>query len=259
MFFPRLRRQAKWMFVFLALVFGVGFVAFGVGSSLPGTGIVDFLGGGDGSGLTSAGDARKDIEENPKDAQAHLALSRALQRDGQLDEAIPPLVEYTKLRPNDTDKLQELASLYTSQASRARAEAQAAQSEAAAAAGIASFQDSQELAEIFGNGDFDRAVQDEASARIQTASTLSTTALTNATATYEKLVKLERSDPDLWFLLASSAEQIGKNDVAIRGYGEYLKLSPDAAETAYVKERIKSLKSAQATSVEPGGVTRITR
>ena len=35
MFFPRLRRQAKWMFVFLALVFGVGFVIFGVGSSLP--------------------------------------------------------------------------------------------------------------------------------------------------------------------------------------------------------------------------------
>ena len=33
MFFPRLRRQAKWMFVFLALVFGVGFVAFGVGGT----------------------------------------------------------------------------------------------------------------------------------------------------------------------------------------------------------------------------------
>ena len=33
MFFPRLRRHAKWMFVLLALVFGLGFVIFG-GQSL---------------------------------------------------------------------------------------------------------------------------------------------------------------------------------------------------------------------------------
>jgi len=32
MFFPRLRRQAKWVFVFLAAVFCLGFVFFGVGS-----------------------------------------------------------------------------------------------------------------------------------------------------------------------------------------------------------------------------------
>jgi hypothetical protein len=31
MFFPRLRRHAKWMFLFLALVFALGFVGFGVG------------------------------------------------------------------------------------------------------------------------------------------------------------------------------------------------------------------------------------
>ena len=31
MFFPRLRRQAKWVFLFLALVFALGFVGFGVG------------------------------------------------------------------------------------------------------------------------------------------------------------------------------------------------------------------------------------
>ena len=32
MFFPRLRRHAKWMFLFLALVFALGFVGFGVGA-----------------------------------------------------------------------------------------------------------------------------------------------------------------------------------------------------------------------------------
>ena len=31
MFFPKLRRKAKWVFLLLAIAFGLGFVAFGVG------------------------------------------------------------------------------------------------------------------------------------------------------------------------------------------------------------------------------------
>ncbi len=42
MFFPKLRRQAKWMFVFLALAFGIGFVAFGIGGT-GGSGISDLF------------------------------------------------------------------------------------------------------------------------------------------------------------------------------------------------------------------------
>ena len=42
MFFVRLRRHAKWMFVFLALVFGLGFVIFGIGSD-QGTGVGDLF------------------------------------------------------------------------------------------------------------------------------------------------------------------------------------------------------------------------
>ena len=43
MFFLRLRRQAKWMFVFLALVFGLGYVIFNVGGTIPGVGLGDVL------------------------------------------------------------------------------------------------------------------------------------------------------------------------------------------------------------------------
>src|SRR5215208_8243830 len=57
MFFPKLRRQAKWMFVFLALVFGLGFVLFGVGSGSGGLsdllqGNFDLLGSSDPSKRT---------------------------------------------------------------------------------------------------------------------------------------------------------------------------------------------------------------
>src|SRR5919198_5239030 len=107
MFFPRLRRQAKWMFVFLALVFGVGFVVFGVGSSLP-SGVADILGNKSSSGATSVDDALKAVQKNPKDAKAQFELSQAYQRDGKLDAAIPPLAKYVELKPKDTNGLSQL-------------------------------------------------------------------------------------------------------------------------------------------------------
>src|SRR5919201_1503388 len=77
MFFPRLRRQAKWVFVFLALVFGVGFVAFGVGSGSTGLGDIlngQFFGGGGSSTSSQIKDDQKKIERNPNDIDAQLAL-----------------------------------------------------------------------------------------------------------------------------------------------------------------------------------------
>src|SRR5919202_7069946 len=72
MFFPKLRRSAKWMFVFLALVFGLGFVFFGVGSGS--SGIEDLLQGnfnlfGGSSSNKQVDDARKKTEQHPTDAQ----------------------------------------------------------------------------------------------------------------------------------------------------------------------------------------------
>src|SRR6266542_4358659 len=67
LFFNRLRKQAKWVFVFLALVFGLGFVVFGVGSSGV-SGLSDIFSGvrGGGSG-TSIQKAEKKAAANPKD------------------------------------------------------------------------------------------------------------------------------------------------------------------------------------------------
>ena len=64
MFFPRLRRHAKWMFVFLAVALGGGFVLFGVGAG--GTGVGDILrGGGASSGVPSISSSEKKTEQDP--------------------------------------------------------------------------------------------------------------------------------------------------------------------------------------------------
>ena len=93
MFFPRLRRHAKWMFVFLAVALGGGFVIFGVGAG--GTGVGDiFRGNGGTSGVPSISKAREQTEKTPKNAEAWRDLSTALQTNGQTDEAIAALSQY---------------------------------------------------------------------------------------------------------------------------------------------------------------------
>src|SRR5829696_1426408 len=102
LFFQRLRTHAKWAFVFLAVVFTVGFVAFGVGSDVQG-GLADLLTGNSTTGGASVGDARERAKDSPKDPDAWRDLSTALQQDGQTQEAIAPLRKYTDLRPKDED------------------------------------------------------------------------------------------------------------------------------------------------------------
>src|SRR6478736_2474788 len=85
MFFPRLRKQAKWVFVFLAVIFMASFVFLGVGSGS--SGISDILNpsqwfsGGSG-GPSSSGLAKK-AREHPNDARAATDYAQALETDGK--------------------------------------------------------------------------------------------------------------------------------------------------------------------------------
>src|SRR5207248_11304394 len=93
MFFPRLRRQAKWVFVFLAFVFAAGFVFFGVGSGS--TGLGDLLRGnfnifGNNGGSTNSSAVKSALTKtnaHPKDPNAWNALATAYSSDGRLSDA----------------------------------------------------------------------------------------------------------------------------------------------------------------------------
>ena len=130
MFFPRLRRHAKWMFVFLAVALGGGFVIFGVGAG--GTGVGDiFRGGGARAGVPSISSAQKKTEENPKDVAGvarplHRPADRRADRQG---DRRPERV--VVLAPKDADALRELAGLYLAQATEKQRQAQILQLKAA--------------------------------------------------------------------------------------------------------------------------------
>ena len=74
MFFPKLRRKAKWVFLLLAIAFALGFVAFGVGTGVGGTSIGDvlrdiFSSSGGGQDLDSL---KQDAAKNPNDPNAQF-------------------------------------------------------------------------------------------------------------------------------------------------------------------------------------------
>ena len=187
MFFPRLRRHAKWMFVFLALVFAVGFVGFGVGAG--GTGVGDILrNNGGSSNLPSVSEARQRVEQRPKDAQAWRDLSTALQTDGKTEEAISALTTYTDLRPKDAEGLRELGGLYLALASAKANNVQAIQLDAAFSGASQSFPGS---FTVNGTPVVDNkigaAVNSKSSERVTAEIDATNQAATNAVATYQRL------------------------------------------------------------------------
>ena len=188
MFFPRLRRHTKWMFVFLALVFAVGFVVFGVGAG--GTGLGDLLrnNGGGGSGSPSVNDARERTEENPKDAQAYRDLATALQTDGDADASIEPLERYTQLEQEGHGRAARARRPLSPRANRLQQDAQIAQLDAAQHRG-ALFTQPLELGSgaSLGTDPVTQAVQDESNRVVTAAVTKATAATNRALATYRRL------------------------------------------------------------------------
>src|ERR671936_868446 len=86
MFFMRLRRSTKPVFIFLAFVFALSFVFLGVGSGSAGIG--DLLRGnfhlfGGSSSTSSVSKAQDRIKKNPKDARAYRDLARAYEAKNQ--------------------------------------------------------------------------------------------------------------------------------------------------------------------------------
>jgi tetratricopeptide (TPR) repeat protein len=249
MFFPRLRRHAKWMFVFLAVALGGGFVLFGVGAG--GTGVGDlFNGNGGTSGTPSISSAQKKTEQNPKDVEAWRELSTALQTDGQTDRAIDAQNQVVVLAPKDTDAIRELAGLYLSQSSEKQRQAQIVQIQAAYAGPGQNFPGA--LVSATGQSLVDdkisATINAQASTKIQALISEAQAASSTAVAAYKRIAALQPGDPNIQLELAQAAQQAGDTASAIAAYEAFLKLAPDDPSAAIVKQQLKQLKQSSAAA-----------
>jgi tetratricopeptide (TPR) repeat protein len=253
LFFNRIRKQAKWMFVFLAIVFAGGFVLFGVGSNLGG--LSDIFSGIGGSG-SSGPSVKKELErtqENPKNATAWHDLATAYDTKGELDAAIAAWTTYTTLRPKDVDGLTQLATDYEQKFSRQTEQARAAAYDAQTAQpstygppttsplGRALGSVSDPIAQAI-SGSANQRYNDALSTRQETAQKL--------VAAYQRIATLQPAEPSAQLQLAQAAQSAGDPTTAVAAYKKFLQLAPDDPNAVYAKQQIKALQAQLAPSAQ---------
>jgi tetratricopeptide (TPR) repeat protein len=244
MFFPKLRRRAKWVFLLLAIAFGIGFVAFGVGTGVSGTSLGDVLRDliGQQGATDSIDDARKDALAHPQDAEAQFAYANALQARGQTQEAIAALERYTTLKPSDTDALRQLANLWGSVAAKASQEESVARLEAAEASAAQTFaRPSGEFLQDVEQNKIAEALASQATTRANTAQARATSAASSQQKVYETLTRLIPDDPSLFLSLGIAAQEAGDAEAAIDAYQRFLVLAPNDPSAPQVKQQIALL------------------
>jgi tetratricopeptide (TPR) repeat protein len=250
MFFPKLRRRAKWVFLALAIAFAGGFVFFGVGAGGSGIGdyFSDLFNRQPTAGAPDVENAEERVAENPNDPAAHLELARAYQADGQVDAAIGAYERYTSQRPRDTDALRALAALYAQKTAEAQRRAQAASAEAQAASLQQEFAPTDPFAQALAENRINESLSTAAEQRAQAAQQEAQRLARLQTAVYEDLTLLDDDDPLLFLQFAQAAEVAQDYESAVAAYESFLDLAPNDQSAPQVRERIKLLESLTGTT-----------
>jgi len=246
MFFPRLRRQAKWVFVFLALVFAVGFVAFGVGSGSSGISDIlrgNFFGGGGTSTSSLVKQKQKAIAQNPNDISAYLDLAGLYQQDQDETKALATLSKAEQVAPKNFDVLNRIAGIYSGQAELERQAAQNAQ--------IVYFESTVSPPGLDPSSTLGQAISgdpysDVLKTRANEAYSKMVSAFTKAETAYKKLVTAAAGtsqEANAQLQLAGAAQISGDTTTAVNAYTRFLKIAPDSPNALAVRQTLEQLKA----------------
>ena len=253
MLFERIRRGQKPVFVFLAIMFGLGFVALGVGSGAGGINLGDLLNTSSG-GSGSISDLSAKTSEHPNDAPAWRELAAAYQADGQTDAAIGAYLRYIALRPKDQNGLSSGASLLELRAQRSQSQLTKAQALAAqyTTPSTASAAHSLKLAPALSHSVEDALAQPY-NAKVQSLQARISSDYLQATAVRQKLVDLDPQNAPYQFALAQDAAAGRQYTTAAKALKAYLDLSPslDSATRQQLEQTLKALQSFGTTPATP--------
>jgi tetratricopeptide (TPR) repeat protein len=234
----RLRRRQKWLFAFLALVFGVSFAFIGVGSGNSG-GLSQLYSGIFGGGGNSISKAQKEVKKDP--AKGYRELATAYETKSDTTNAVSALNSYLAIKKNDANAWSELGGLQLSQAQTYLTQYQAAQQASQVADPSAPFQPGGSLGTAIGtNAAYSGAAQ-QASTTTSTLYQQLTGALSGAVTSYQKVTKIHPHDSNAQEQLAQTAQNAGNAQVALGAWKAFLKLAPHSTDAAYARKQIKSL------------------
>jgi tetratricopeptide (TPR) repeat protein len=249
MFFPKLRSQAKWVFVFLALSFGIGFTVFGVGGG--GLGLGDILQGSSSVGGPSVKDAQKKIDKG--DLAAYKELADAYRNENKTDDAITAGEQYLKARPKDYEYTKTVAADYEGRAARQRDEATAVQDSVTASTGGATFTPVQtsKLGRALGTPRIDQELQTAANQQLTQLYSGMQSSYARATQLYKTVSAANPKDLLVLQLLANSAYQSRDNQTAMAAARRVVKLAPGTQDARQARQLIQFIKAQSAA--QPSG------
>jgi tetratricopeptide (TPR) repeat protein len=244
LFFSRLRRHAKVMYVLLAIVFAAGFVVLGVGSGS--TGIGDLLqgklfGGGGSSTSSQISGKQKAIRQHPKDVALYLDLAGFYQQDQKDSQALATLRKAETVAPNNTDVLNRIASIYSGRAERARTAAESAQvAFVSATTAPPGLDTNSQLGQAITSDPYSAALRTKASE----AYTKMVTAYSRAETTYKRVAAVSKGtsqEPNAQLQLAGAAQIAGDTSTAVKAYTRFLRIAPDNPNANAVRQTLAQL------------------
>jgi tetratricopeptide (TPR) repeat protein len=242
LFFNRLRRRAKWVYVLLAVLFAITFAALGVGSGQGGgldqlfQGLNIFNHGG-----TSVSKAQKYVAKHPNDPKGYRELATAYESKGDTGNAIDALQQYTNLRPKAAKVWSELAGLQATQAQTYLQQYQAAYQNRQLLAPSQSFLPTGKLGQALGQNKVEEVAAKQADAAVQDLQSRTQLALNNSFSSWQKVTAITPKDSNAWFQYAQAAQQSGNYTDAVKGYKRYLELNPDSTSKSQIEQLIKQL------------------
>jgi cytochrome c-type biogenesis protein CcmH/NrfG len=244
MLFERIRRTQKPVFIFLAFMFGLGFVALGIGQGANSINLGDLFNSGGSSGTSISG-LSSQVQKHPKDAGAWLQLARAYQADGQNSQAISAYTTYVGLRPTDQNALSATATLLEQRGQSDATKVQQAQAAAQAYTqiGTATAATSLKLAPALSHPLMNTLAQPATAI----ASTLESSALSDyaqALGYRQKLAKLAPSNASYQLLLARDAYATQDYGTVATALEQYMRLSPSLtkAQKKQLQQQITQFK-----------------
>lgn len=262
----RMRKNGKWVFLALAVVFGITFVFAGVGTSGPS--LVDLIGqNNDSSPTTTAADssavqkAEAATKASPEDPQVWLNLAQAEVAAGQLEKVPAAAEQAATLAPKDATVQAAIADVYLAQAAAALQKAQTMYA-AAQGGGTVNGRTAVPQQVIPGQSSgatpFQTAQESIASAKLSDVSAKVSPLQTEASDAYRAAVEaqtivteLNADDPAAWFRLGQIATAANDTTGAITAYERFVKLAPDDPLTSKVKDEIKRLQESLTSSTIP--------
>ena len=263
----RMRKNGKWVFLALAVVFAITFVFAGVGTSGPS--LADLLGRNSNSNpTTTTADtsavqkAEAKTKSSPQDPQAWLALAQAEVAAGQLDKVPAAATQAATLAPQDAAVQASIADVYLAQAAAALQQAQAMYATAQGgglingrgpvpqqvipgqSSGATQFQTAQES--------MASAAMADVSAKVSPRQAQATSAYKAAVAAQTIVTQINTQDPAAWFRLGQISTAANDTAGAINAYQQFVALAPEDPLTSKVKDEIKRLQKSLAPAPAAG-------